>query len=52
MEGEFRPHVDVVFACVSARRADELAESLVKWPRLRSFWVVRDAGQIEEGQSE
>jgi len=51
MERKFRPHVDVAFACVSAKRADELAESLAKWPPLRSFWVVRDAGIIEEEQS-
>ena len=52
MERKFRPHVDVAFACVSAKRADELAESLGKWPPLRAFWVVRDAGKIEEGQSQ
>lgn len=52
MERKFRPHVDVAFACVSAKRADELAESLAKWPPLRSFWVVRNAGKIEEGQSQ
>ena len=51
-ERKFRPHVDVAFAYVSAKRADELAESLAKWPSLRSFWVVRDAGKIEEGQCE
>lgn len=52
MERKFRPHVDIAAAGVSAKRADELAESLAKWPPLRAFWVVRDAGRIEEGQSQ
>lgn len=52
MERRFQPHVDVVAAGVSAKRADELAESFGKWPPHRAFWVVRDAGKTEEGQSE
>jgi|GEM_PF-5481030 len=46
-ERNFRPHVDVAFACVSAKRADELAKSLGKWPPLRSYWVLPNSAKIE-----
>jgi len=52
MEQKFPPHVDVAFACVSAKRADELAKSLGKWPPLRSFWVIPDTATIEEAQKQ
>jgi len=47
MEGEHLPRVDVAFACVTAKRADELAKSLTKWPPLRFFWELPDMAQKE-----
>jgi hypothetical protein len=52
MERGFLPHVDVAFAYVSAKRADELAQSLGKWPPLLSFWVIPDTATIEEAQKQ
>jgi len=47
MERGFLPHVDVAFACVSAQRADKLAESLGKWPPLRCYWAIPNSAKIE-----
>ena len=47
MERTFRPHTDLPFVGVSAKRADALAESLGKWPPLRSYWVLPNSAKIE-----
>ena len=52
MERAPLPRVVVVGACISPKRADELATNMAKWPPLRSFWLVENSAQIEEAQKQ